>query len=106
VWRGHARRAFWCLIGTILVDFLFSWGDDTFTHVYRIAALADQIRTGSISALLTNPTTGETLPTFVYYRRSAVSRADPLNLLGVPALYAFKFVMCLHFVVLGCGCSC
>lgn len=103
VWRGDSRRAFWCLIGTILVDFLFAWGDDTFTHVYRIAALADQVRTGPISALLTNPNTGETLPTFVYY--SAVPYFVPtlLNLLGMPALYAFKLVMCLHFVVLGYG---
>jgi hypothetical protein len=103
VWRGDSRRAFWCLIGTILVDFLFSWGDDTFTHVYRIAALADQVRTGAISALLTNPNTGETLPTFVYY--SAVPYLAPtlLNLLGMPALYAFKLVMCLHFIVLGYG---
>lgn len=103
VWRGQTRRAFWCLIGTILVDFLFSWGDDTFTHVYRIAALADQIRTGAISALLTNPNNGETLPTFVYYSEIPYLLPTLLNLLGLPALYAFKLVMCLHFIVLGYG---
>jgi hypothetical protein len=103
VWRGEARRAFWCLIGTILVDFLFSWGDDTFTHVYRIAALSDQIRTGAVSALLTNPNNGETLPTFVYYSEIPYLVPTLLNLLGLPALYAFKLVMCLHFIVLGYG---
>jgi hypothetical protein len=103
VWRGDSQRAFWCLIGTILVDFLFSWGDDTFTHVYRTAALADQVRSGSISSLLTNPTSGETLPTFVYYSVVPYYLPTLLNLLGLPALYAFKLVMCLHFIVLGYG---
>ena len=103
LWRGGARRAYWCLIGAILVDFLFSWGDDTFTHVYRIAALTDQIRNGTVSALLTNPNNGETFPTFVYYSTIPYLAPTLLNLLGVPALYAFKFVMCLHFIVLGYG---
>lgn len=103
VWRGQSRRAFWCLIATILVDFLFSWGDDTFTHVYRIAALADQVRSGAISAMLTNPNNGETLPTFVYYSEIPYLLPTLLNLLGLPALYAFKLVMALHFIVLGYG---
>jgi len=103
LWRGQAKRAFWCLIGTILIDFLFSWGDDTYTHVYRIAALADQVRTGTISALLTNPNNGETLPTFVYYSEIPYLVPTLLNLLGLPALYAFKLVMALHFIVLGYG---
>jgi hypothetical protein len=103
VWRGKTCLAFWCVIGTILVDFLFSWGDDTYTHVYRIAALADQIRKGAFSALLTNPNTGEALPTFVYYSEVPYLVPTLLNLLGMPALYAFKLVMCLHFIFMGYG---
>jgi len=103
LWRGEAKRAFWCLIGAIVVDFLFSWGDDSYTHIYRIAALSDQIRSGTISAFLTNPNNGETLPTFVYYSTIPYIVPTLLNLLGVPALYAFKLVTALHFVVLGWG---
>jgi len=103
LWRGEAKRAFWCLIGAIVVDFLFSWGDDTYTHIYRIAALTDQIRSGTISAFLTNPNNGETLPTFVYYSTIPYLVPTLLNLLGVPALFAFKLVTALHFVVLGWG---
>lgn len=103
VWRGRAKQAFWCLIGAVLVDFLFSWGDDTYTHIYRIAALADQIRNGPISAFLTNPNNGETIPTFVYYSTIPYLAPTLLNLLGLPALLAFKLVTALHFVVLGYG---
>jgi len=103
LWRGEAKRAFWCLIGAIVVGFLFSWGHDTHTHIYRIAALADQIRSGTISAFLTNPNNGETLPTFVYYSTIPYLVPTLLNLLGLPALLAFKLVTALHFVVLGWG---
>lgn len=103
VWRGEAKGAFWSLIGAVLVDFLFSWGDDTYTHIYRIAALTEQIRSGTISAFLSNPNNGETLPTFVYYSTIPYLVPTLLNLFGVPALFAFKLVTALHFVVLGWG---
>ncbi len=103
LWRGEAKRAFWCLIGAVVVDFLFSWGDDTYTHIYRIAALTDQLRGGTISAFLTNPNNGETLATFVYYSTIPYLLPVLLNLLGLPALFAFKLVTALHFVVLGWG---
>jgi hypothetical protein len=94
LWRGEMKRAFWCATAAILVDFLFSWGDDTFSHVYRIAALADQVRHGSPNLFLVNPTTGETLPVFVYYSVLPYVLPTVLNLAGMPALYAFKLVMC------------
>lgn len=103
VWRGEPRRAFWCAIATVLVDFLFSWGDDTFTHIYRITALAEQVRHGALSQFLVNPTTGETLPVFVYYNALPYVIPTVLNLAGVPAFYAFKLVMCGHFVVMALG---
>src|SRR6185437_657497 len=52
IWRRQARGAFWCAVVAILGGFSLSWGDDSFTHVYRIAALADQVRTGPLSAFL------------------------------------------------------
>lgn len=101
--REQAARALWCLTGAIVVDFVFSWGDDTFTHVYRIAALADQVESRALSTFLINPDTGEGIPTFVYY--SIVPYLVPalLDVIGVPALYSFKLVMALHFVILAAG---
>jgi hypothetical protein len=103
LWRGEMKRAFWCATAVILVHFLFSWGDDTFTHVYRITALADQLRHGSINQFLVNPTTGETLPVFVYYNVLPYVIPTILNLAGMPAVYAFKLVMCGLFVVMAAG---
>ena len=103
VWRGQPQRAFWCAVATILVDFVFSWGDDTFTHIYRITALAEQVRHGALSQFLVNPATGETLPVFVYYNVLPYVIPTVLNLAGVPAFYAFKLVMCGHFVVMALG---
>jgi hypothetical protein len=103
LWRGETKRAFWCATAAILVHFLFSWGDDTFSHVYRIAALADQLRHGSIDLFLVNPTNGEALPVFVYYSVLPYVIPTVLNLAGMPALYAFKLAMCGHFLVMAAG---
>jgi hypothetical protein len=103
IWRRQARGAFWCAVAAVLVAFFFSWGDDSFTHTYRIAALADQVRNGPLSAFLVSPSTGEGVPTFVYY--SHVSYVLPVlfALLGLPALYAFKLSMMLYFVMMAAG---
>jgi uncharacterized membrane protein len=82
VWRGESRRAFWCAVATILVDFLFSWGDDTFSHIYRIRALAEQVSHGAFNQFLVNPITGETLPVFVYYNVLPYVIPTVLNLVG------------------------
>ena len=103
LWCGKPRRAFWCAVGAILVDFLFAWGDDTFTHIYRITAIADQLRHGVLSQFLVNPTTGGTLPVFVYYNVLPYVIPTALNLLGVPAFYAHKLAMCGHFVLIALG---
>src|SRR5262245_49087800 len=65
--RGRSRTAYWWAVGLIVADFCLSWGDDTFTHVFRIATLADQVRAGLLSQLLVDPASGEALPVFVYY---------------------------------------
>lgn len=101
--REQAMRAMWCLTGAIVVDFVFSWGDDTYTHVYRIAALADQVESGALSTFLINPDTGEGIPTFVYYSIVPYLLPALLDLIGLPALFGFKLVMGLHFVVLAAG---
>ncbi len=103
LWRGETKHAFWCATVAILVEFLFSWGDDTFTHIYRITALADQVRHGVLSQFLVNPTTGQTLPVFVYYNVLPYVIPAVLNLAGVPAFYAFKLVMCGHFMLMAGG---
>jgi hypothetical protein len=103
VGREQGARALWCLTGAIVVDFVFSWGDDTYTHVYRIAALADQVEVGKLSAFLINPETGEGVPTFVYYSFLPYIVPALLDALGLSALYGFKLAMALHFVVLAAG---
>jgi hypothetical protein len=103
IWRRRPERALWCVAAAIAVDLLFYTGDDTSTHAYRIAALADQLRGGMLSPLLIDPTSGDAVPTFVYY--SALPYIVPvlLDLVGVPALYAFKLAMIGHLAVLVAG---
>src|SRR5690242_10777885 len=85
--REQGARALWFLTGAIVIDFVFSWGDDTYTHVYRIAALADQVESGMLSTFLLNPDTGEGVPTFVYYSLIPYLLPALLDVLGLPALY-------------------
>lgn len=103
IWRQQARGAFWCAVAAIVGAYLFSWGDDSFTHTYRIAALADQLRNGSISAFLLSPSTGEGVPTFVYYSHVSYLLPVLFALLGLPALWAFKLSMMLYFVMMAAG---
>lgn len=103
IWRQQTRGAFWCAVVAILGGFFFSWGDDFFTHVYRIAALADQVRNGRLSAFLVSPSTGEAVPTFVYYSHVPYVLPVLFALLGLPALYAFKLGMALYFVMMAAG---
>src|SRR6187401_3299380 len=94
VLRGRAHEAYWWTVGVIVADFALSWGDDTYTHVFRIAALADQLRSGAPGLMLVDPANGEALPTFVYY-----------SLLPyiLPAMLAFKATGALQFVVMAIG---
>ena len=105
VLRGRSRHAYWWGVALVVADFLFSWGDDTYTHVFRIAAIADQLRQGAPSLMLVDPGSGEGLPTFVYY--SVVPYLLPvlLDLAGIPAMIAFKAVGALQFVVMALGLS-
>jgi hypothetical protein len=100
VWRRRPQAALWCVAAAVMVDLFFYTGDDTSTHVYRIVALADQVRAGALSPLLVDPTSGDAVPTFVYY--SALPYALPvlLDLVGVPALFAFKLAMMTYLAVL------
>ena len=104
--RGRAERAFWGVTAAILLNLVIGFGEDIDHHVYRIAALAAQIRAGEPSLLLTNPGTGETLPTFVYYSFVPYLTPVALNLLGLPAHTAFKIVMGLELIVMALGLRC
>src|SRR5258707_10703255 len=105
VLRGRARQAYWWGVALVVADFLFSWGDDTYTHVFRIAAIADQIRQGAPSLMLVDPGSGEGLPTFVYYSIVPYLLPVLLDLAGIPAMIAFKAVGALQFVVMALGLS-
>src|SRR6266545_1486693 len=101
--RGRARAAYWWTVGVIVADFALSWGDDTYTHVFRIAALADQLRGAAPSLMLVDPVSGEALPTFVYYSLLPYVLPVLLDLAGLPAMLAFKAVGALQFVVMALG---
>ena len=103
LWRGDARRAYWWSVAFVLVNTVFSWGDDGFTHVYRIVALAQEYRAGQPGMLLTNPTTGQVLPVFVFYGVLPYLPGAALNLLGVPAWIAFRLLLVAQYLVFAWG---
>lgn len=88
VLRGRAREAYWLGVALIVADFALSWGDDTYTHVFRTAAVADQLRSGAPSLMLLDPASGEALPTFVYYSLLPYLLPVLLDLAGLPATTA------------------
>src|SRR5579883_465768 len=103
LWRQEGRRAFWWAAAIVVLNTVFSWGDDSYTHVYRIVALADEFRHGRLGMLLTNPTTGQVLPVFVFYSSLPYLAPTLLNLLRVPAVVAFKLALVGQFLVMASG---
>lgn len=103
IWRRQPQRALWCAAAMIAVDLLFYTGDDSSTHAYRIAALAGQLRGGTLDPLLVDPTSGDAVPTFVYYSPLPYILPVLLDLAGVPALYALKLAMICSLAVLVAG---
>jgi hypothetical protein len=101
--RGRAAAAYWCVAGIVLVQLIVSFGEDIDLHVYRIVALAQQLRHGEPSLLLTSPATGEALPIFVYYSFLPYLLPVALNLAGLSAHAAFTVAMAAQFLVMVCG---
>ena len=101
--RGKGGRAFGWVIALLLASLTFRFGDDTGHHVYRIAVLAEQLRGGMPSLLVTNPVTGEVLPIFVYYSFVPYLPAVALDLAGFTAHVAFRIAMGLTLIVLALG---
>ena len=79
--RRHRRRLF------------FSWGDNSFTHAYRIAALADQAAQRPAERIPAEPVDRRGVPTFVYYSHVSYLLPVLFALLGLPAIWAFKISM-------------
>jgi len=78
-------------------------GDDLPHHVYRIILLNTQINAGNFSPMLTNPLTGETLPTFFYYSHIPYVLPVILTHLGLGALTSYKLTLSIYWVVLVTG---
>lgn len=93
LWRQQGQLAFWMAACIVMLNVVFSWGDDSYTHTYRIVALAEQFKHGELGMLLTNPTTGQVLPVFVFYSVLPYLPPTLLNLMGVPAAVAFKLTL-------------
>lgn len=103
IWRRRGDRAVWWVAGIILASMTFAIGEDIDHHIYRVVALAEQLRAGQPSLLLTNPVNGEALPTFVYYSFVPYLPAVVLNLAGSSAHAAFKLVMGAALIVMALG---
>jgi hypothetical protein len=97
------KRAFWCLIGFIVICSAFYHGDDTKDHVYRILVLSEQIRQGQFGLLFPNWTTGDVYPVFVYYSFLPYILPTALNLAGLPAAVSFKIAMDVQLIVFAAG---
>ena len=93
LWRQQGQLVFWLSACVVLLNVVFSWGDDSYSHVYRIAALTEEFSAGRPGMLLTNPTTGQVLPVFVFYSVLPYLPPTLLNLAGVPAVAAFKLAL-------------
>ena len=65
--RGNGGRAFAWVVALLLAALTFRFGEDFRHHLHRIAAIAEQLRSGAPSLLVTNAASGEALPLFVYY---------------------------------------
>lgn len=101
--RGNGGRAFCWVVVVLLASLTFRVGDDTDHHIYRIAVLAEQLRTGTPSLLVANPATGEVLPVFVYYSFVPYLPAVALDLAGFTAHVAYRVTAGLALVVLALG---
>jgi hypothetical protein len=101
--RGNGSRAFVWVVAILLASLTFRFGDDTGHHVYRIAVLAEQIRTGAPGLLVGNTAAGETLPVFVYYSFVPYLPGVALDLSGFGAHVSYRLVMGLALVVLALG---
>jgi hypothetical protein len=103
VWRGEAAAAFWCAAAIILANLTVFYGEDITHHVYRTLALADQVRHGRLDPLLPNPSTGETLPVFVYYSALPYLPTVLLSLAGLPAHAAVKAALAAQLFIMVVG---
>ena len=101
--RGKSDRAFAWVVVLLLASLTFRFGDDTGHHVYRVAVLAEQLRSITPSLLVTNPVTGEVLPIFVYYSFVPYLPAVALDLAGFTAHVAFRLAMGLSLIVMALG---
>jgi hypothetical protein len=101
--RRNGGRAMWWVVGVVLVGMTLAFGEDIDSHVYRVVALAEQLRAGRPNLLLINPLNGEALPTFVYYSFVPYLPAVALNIAGASAHAAFKLVMAAALVVMAFG---
>ena len=103
IYHRQVRRAFWVIAALIISNILFSYGEDTVHHVFRIQTLADQIRQGYAGALFTDPASGSAYPVFVYYSFLPYLLPVLINLMGMPALLAFKFALGIQYLVFAFG---
>jgi hypothetical protein len=101
--RDDARKQFWAAVAILAVCFLFAPGGDTENHVLRIIALSEQLKQATPSLMLTNPSTGNAFPVFVYYSFVPYIPGVILHLVGIPTFWALQATMLGAFLVLVFG---
>ncbi len=103
--RGRMGRAFWCVIAVWLVNIVCSSGEDIEIHIYRTIVIADQIRSGAVSLLVSDTAAGDSLPVFVFYGFSPYLLPAVLDLIGLSGHLSVTLSLCVTFLILALGVS-
>jgi hypothetical protein len=101
--RGQVSRAFWSVCALLLLNIVWSIGEDTEIHVYRTIVLADQIRHGALSLFVTDAATGDSLPVFVFYSFTPYLLPAILDLLGLSGYQAVAATLSVTLLVMVFG---
>ena len=104
-YRGRFNLAFWCTVAIIVVNIFCSPSEDLPLHYYRTIVIAEQLRHGSLSLLVTDGSAGDSLQLFTFYSFAPYLPSVALNLVGFPALVALNISLAAAFLVLALGLS-
>lgn len=101
--RGRTRQAFWCVIGLFLVNIGCASGEDIEIHIYRTIVIADQVRHGALSLLVSDVAAGDSLPVFAFYGFTPYLLPGALDLTGLSGHLSVTLSLCLTFLILALG---
>lgn len=103
--QGRSRQAFWCVVVLFLVNIVCASGEDIEIHIYRAIVIADQVRHGALSLLVSDVAAGDSLPVFVFYGFTPYLLPSVLNLVGLSGHLSVTLSLCVTFFILALGIS-